>query len=73
MIGHDTGVQHPAVLGWRPSDPVDIAIRVGIIASHLPGREPLVRFAPGRPITLVDATTPIGHRIRLRGTATRHR
>jgi hypothetical protein len=66
MIEHDMGVQHPATLYWQPSDPLGVAIRDGIIATHLPGRETVLRFAPGQPITLVDVTTPVGHQVLFR-------
>jgi hypothetical protein len=60
LIEYGTGVQHPATLYWRPSDQGDVARRDEIIASHMPGREPVLRFAPGRPGTVVDASTPVG-------------
>jgi hypothetical protein len=58
MLGRGMGVQHPALAYWRPSDPGDIETRDALYASHQPGGEPLLRFAPGQPIRLVHAATP---------------
>jgi hypothetical protein len=57
MLGRGMGVQHPALAYWRPSDPDDIEFRDAIHASHQPGGEPLLRFAPRQPVRLVDAAT----------------
>jgi hypothetical protein len=56
---------------WQPPDLAEIALRDGIIASHLPGREPVLRFAPGVPISVVDGTAPVKRRSLLRGPAGR--
>jgi hypothetical protein len=59
MLKRGMGVQHPALRYWRPSDPGDIEARDAIDASHEPGGDPLVRFAPGQRVRLVHAATPV--------------
>jgi 8-oxo-dGTP pyrophosphatase MutT (NUDIX family)/predicted transcriptional regulator len=68
LVEYDVGVQHPVALYWQPWDGAGILARTAIIASHLPGREPVLRFAPGGPVTLVDVSTPVG---RTNGTSVR--
>jgi uncharacterized protein YukE len=60
MTYMDMGVQHGAHMYWQPETEWDrINVYEPILRSHKPGGEPLVRFQPGTPPTLVDSSTPV--------------
>ncbi|MDQ7907787.1 toxin glutamine deamidase domain-containing protein [Phytohabitans sp. ZYX-F-186] len=60
LRGQGIGVQHGAHMYWQPQSAFELQIHADIAAKHQPGgEEGLVRFAPGEPPRLVDASTPV--------------
>jgi hypothetical protein len=54
MMDNDMGVNHGAHTYWEPSNSDEQRTFDRIDASHRPGGEPLVRFTPGEPPSLVS-------------------
>jgi hypothetical protein len=60
MKAREFGVQHGAVVYWKPDKPKEREMRDKLVAQHKrDGDEGLVRFAPGQPPRYVVAETPL--------------
>ncbi|GAA5173367.1 hypothetical protein GCM10023321_74690 [Pseudonocardia eucalypti] len=56
MLDEDMGVEHGPHMYWKPNNTVEQGIYDRIVHNHRSGGEPLIRFSPNSPPTLVDGT-----------------